>query len=412
MTVPRAQGEGSLPAYVARQPIYTARGDVEAYELLYRSGNVGAAGDVGLRESSTMLVNAIGAFGFDALVGAKRAFINISEELLLCSGIEMLPQDRVVLEILENVCPTPEVLQGVQRLKEAGYMLALDDYTCQPELEAFLPLVDIVKFEVMGADPQHLRPRLRGLRSKGKKLLAEKVETIDEFRMWRDEGFSLFQGYFFAKPEVLSGKAALCNHGALVELLAKLHDPLVDIDEIERIISQDAGLSFRLLKMLRSAALGLSSRLGSVREAVFYLGLKKTSALATILMLSNVHQKPTELLQTALVRAHFCEDLAHGLRLPNPDSYFTLGLFSLLDAMLDLPMAEIVEQLPLSEEVSQALAATESDNLMARVLAFVVDWECGRSNELQGYDLQPLGPSQMYVHALARSEELIRLSAR
>ncbi|MBI5707250.1 MAG: HDOD domain-containing protein [Armatimonadetes bacterium] len=394
-------------AYVARQPIIDAAGQVSAYELLYRSGRVGSAGEVGLAESSTMIVDTIGAFGLNSLVGTKPAFINISEELLLSGVIDMLPVDRVVLEILETVDASPEVLEAVKSLKRQGYRLAIDDYTGQPQLGPFLPLVSVVKFEVKDADPKFYAPIVRQLKSKGKALLAEKVETYEEFQRWKKLGFELFQGYFYAKPEVVEGRGAVCRHEVLIALISRLSDPAVSLEEIDRIISGDPGLSFRLLKMLRSAAMGLDSRLHSLREAVSFIGIRKTGALATILSMSSIPKKSPELLQTVLIRANFCELLARDLKLFAPDAYFTLGLFSLLDAMLDMPISEIVSQLPLSEDVIEALVNPVAESDLARVLRFVKGWERGSPTALEGSGIMESSPQFHYVEALRRAQELM-----
>lgn len=400
---PDTPHDGSLNAYVARQPIYDDRGAVTAYEILYRSGNFGDAGEVGLEESSTLLVNAIGTFGLDSLVGGKKAFVNVSTELLLAGVLSMLPQDRVVLEILENVAATPEVLAAVEALKSEGFLFALDDYCGQAELAPFLSHVKYVKLDVPGQQPTKFRPLIQLLASKGKTVLAEKVETRAEFEAWKAAGCKLFQGYFFARPEVMEGKSAVCNHAALVQLMSRISDPEIGLNELETIVINDPGLSYRLMKMVRSAAIGMPDRVQSVKEALFFVGLRKTKALATILLLSNVTGKSPELLLTALTRAHFAQSIAQELRLGADDAYFTMGLFSLLDALLDTNMEVLLEQLPLAEDVASALVDPDVDSDYGHVLRFIVNWERGIPAPLSGHGLSTEQCCTMYLQALKQA---------
>lgn len=397
-------------AYLARQPIYDRKQNVFAYELLYRNGHTETAGVVGLPESASTIVNALLEIGLERLVGNRIAFLNVPTELFLSDYLHVLPKNQIVLEVLESSEPTEELMRALNRLKGEGFKIAVDDYCGQESLQPFLSVADIVKVDVLSLSVAELQRTANSLKGRFDKVLAEKIESRQAFEICRHLGFDLFQGFFFARPSVVEEHAAACNRPALLALLAKLQDPEVNIQDLERIIESDITLSYRLLRFLRSAAAAVDQRVGSVRQAVLLLGLKKTSAIAAVLALSGIADIPSDLLNASLLRARMCEEVAAQLKIGNPDRYFTVGLLSFLDLLLAMPMKRIVEQLPLEEDVVEALVDPNSENSLRSVLRYVEAVEAGNWSAADECQVGLVSPVKTYLDSLSWAED-IKLAA-
>ncbi len=390
--------------FMARQPIYDVTMQVHAYELLFRRGDTAGAGEVGLADSASILTNAVVELGLEHLVGNRQAFVNIPYELLMSDCIQLLPPDRVVIELLETIEPTPEVIKAVIRLKEQGYTIALDDYVFEGDLEALINLADIIKVDVIGVDPKFVQGQVFKLRKRGITLLAEKVETHQMFRRCKTIGFQLFQGYFFAKPELMRGKGAPAGIAAM-QLVAKLQDPNVRLAEIEKLINTDLTLNYRLLKLVRSAYVGVGGSIESVGQALAFLGTRRTMALVSLLALSGMNDKPDELLITALIRAKVCESLAGAADLGPAEKYFTIGLLSVLDALMDAPMEDLLPELPLSKDINDALLGLDASQPLQQVLACARAIEQGHWDGIvfQGVEMSTIG--SVYVASVRWAAE-------
>ena len=368
--------------FMARQPIYGPTQVLEAYELLYRSGERNHADVVSVGEAAQAIVNSLIDIGLGRLTEDTIAFINVDQSLLTSGILDMLPANRVVLEILETVEATPENVDAVRSLHEAGYTLALDDYVTGPSTKPFLPYVDIVKFDVLALGGMLLK-EVQHVQRPGLKLLAEKVETRAQFEMCKKMGFDLYQGYFFSHPEIIKGRSIPPDRLAALKVSARLQSPDLSLNELEAIVGADLALSHRLLRLVKSASVGVLGCVDSVRQAIMFLGLKTVAALATLLAMSASSTKPRELLVTAFVRAKMCESLALARKLPNKDRYFTLGLFSVIDVLLDAPMRDVLVQLPLGEEMDSALIDHETENSLADILRAVLAFEQGAWHLIQ-----------------------------
>ena len=342
--------------FVARQPILDATLSLYAYELLYRQGHT-AGVDVtdGNLASAEVLVSTFLDIGVDQLTASRPAFINLTRDLLLSGAVTALPSNRVVLEILEDVEVDEQLLQAVADLSNEGYCIALDDFVYESHLEELIALADIIKIDVRALGRAAVESHVERFRPMDVQLLAEKVETQEEFFWLRDIGFHLFQGYFFAKPKVLSGKRLSQASLRGLRLLAAIQTTANDAAQIEELIAQDVSLSFKLLRLINSAAFGLPKPVSSIRRAVVYMGLQALKRWVSLVVMASMPDKPTELLRSALVRAKMCEILAQQVTELDADSAFTVGLFSCLDALLDRSMREILPDLPLTSAVSDAL---------------------------------------------------------
>ncbi|MCC7433854.1 MAG: EAL domain-containing protein [Methanoregulaceae archaeon] len=367
----------SCPVYLARQPIVDGRQEVIGYELLYRRAFAPSAGEMSLAEEARSLANALVEIGLNELVGKHRAFINVSEDLILSNALDAFPRARVVLEVLEHVRPTLEVQVELSRLRKLGYTIALDDFIWNDLTEPLIPYADLIKIDISQIAPQELPVLVTTLREYPVKLLAERVETYEEFERCQDLDFDYYQGYFFAKPQIVEGRALTVNHLALVRLLSRLHSDDLTLEELEGIIASEVQLNVRLLKFIKSAYMGLPSKVDSIRKALMFVGVKTLAAIATLLMMSQFANKPDELVFIAMVRAKMSELLAGSLGEQDTDRHFTVGMLSTLDALMDMPMADLLTQLPLSEEINEALLQPDCENVLAKVLRAVRAYEEG-----------------------------------
>jgi EAL and modified HD-GYP domain-containing signal transduction protein len=362
---------------MARQPILDRESNVAGYELLYRSSSQAqnAEGDAYTRTIRSL--EALVELGIEFLADDRLAFVNIDFDYLNGSLLDVLPADRIVLEILESTQPTPKNLEITRSLAARGFRLALDDFAFQEHLEPFLDHVGIVKLECPALDPAADGRRIRRLIASGKTLLAEKVEEVSDFKRFYNLGCHLFQGYYFAKPSLVEGETQASNKMALMTLLAKVHDENVSLREIETIVASDVTFTYKLMKLVHAAVLGAPPTVQTVGQAIQFLGLRSTAAVASLLALSAIPGRPNELLVLALARAKMCEELARQADLPEPDSYFTVGLLSVLDAFLDRPLQDIVNDLPLSPALANALTGADTDEPRCRALDFTKKYERG-----------------------------------
>jgi c-di-GMP phosphodiesterase len=278
----------------------------------------------------------------------------VTRDFLLRDLARSLPADRVVLELLEHQLVDRRLLACIADFRDAGYVLALDDFVYEPGSEPLLELADFVKLEFPSVSPDDLSRQVELLKRFGVKIVAEKVETPEQFQVGLDAGCDLFQGYFFCRPELIRNRAIAANGLALVRLASVLQDPSLQLDDLERLISSDVALGYRLLRYINSAYFGMSQRISSIMHAVTLLGLQNVKQWAMLTTFAAIENKPPELFLTALVRARFCE-LAGTAQDGAPRERFTLGLFSVLDALLDTDMESAVALLPLPPRMREAL---------------------------------------------------------
>jgi EAL and modified HD-GYP domain-containing signal transduction protein len=352
---------------VARQPIYDKELNVFAYELLFDGDGADSAD----------LVSTFGSMGLKDLVGSRPAFVRVSESFLYDALSLQLPSHRLILEIADGAEET------VRSLKERGYIIA----SSRPEFE----LADIVKLDV--ALGQRLAP------APGKQTLAVGVATHEDLELSKSLGFDYFQGGFLCQPKAVSKRTVPTNRMAKLGLLAELNDPDADFDALEKIIGRDVGLSYRFLRYINSAFFSLPHKVGSIRQALVLLGISAVKKWATLLAMSDLEDKPNELIVTALVRAKMCELTAASRPAREREEHFTTGMFSVVDALLDSPMEVVLASLPLSDEIKDALQHRLGQKGL--VLNAVLDYENARFDSLRA--LIPAGSSAQGVYAEAIS---------
>ncbi len=362
---------------MARQPISDSKGNTYAYELLYRSPEGEAVESVDEVLASKALVHSLIDIGLEALVGRDLAFINISESLLFSKAILLLPADRVVLEILESTPFTTATRDRIVALRNIGYQFAYDDFTFQRHQWEFLPYMGAVKVDVLATGQVELKKKMPRLRATGVKLIAEKVETAEMFRTCEALGFDYFQGYHLARPVLQHGPEAKSSRVSLLRIVSKLQDQDASISDIERLIEGDVSMAYRLLKIINSAGDSVGWRVESVRSAILIMGIQRVAALASLLLMSSSNEGSPELINTAMIRARMCEELASTLGFELPHKHFTIGLFSVLEAVVGVPMQALLADLPLSEQIVDVLLGRDKSSKFAQTLACAVAYEQG-----------------------------------
>jgi EAL and modified HD-GYP domain-containing signal transduction protein len=366
--------------HVARQPILTRARELFAYELLFRNSLQNSCSGIDLEFAATSVLDTSFLVGFEKLTGGHPMFINCPREFLLRDYISLFPPKSVVVEILETVVPDQEIIDCCERLKAAGYAIALDDFVDSPRWEPLVALADIIKVDFRLTDPagqQALASRFSG---KKLRLLAEKVETQEEYVAGMKMGYSLFQGYFFCRPEMMQTRDLPTSKMAYLELLRMATVPEFDIGELATKIKHEASLTFRLLRYLNSAAFGFRAEIRSVAHALSMLGereLRKWIAVVSVGVLAD--GKPDELMTVPLVRGRFCELLAPLAGMArHANDLFLMGLLSVMDAILDRPINSILAELPVRSEIKEALTAQAGlyRQLLEIAIAHeVADWE-------------------------------------
>lgn len=394
--------------FVGRQPIFRRDQSIYGYELLFRSDALtNAARMDGNNATAQVIHNTLLEIGIDDLVGGHYAFINMPRDILLSGMTSLLPPGRIVIEVLENEAVDEALVKAVAEHAARGFAVALDDFVYSPQWEALLRHATIIKFDVRNSAAEEIVRQLDLMRGHNYKLLAEKVETEAEFQRYRNLGFDYFQGYFFSKPAIVSQDRLPDNHVALLQLLAVLQDPDVAIKEVEKLITQTVTLNYKLFKYLNSAFLGKSRTIQSIHQAIVYLGLNHIRQLASLITLMGVDDKPSELVRAGLVRAKLCELLCMHTRKTNPEAFFIVGLFSILEALMQHPLDQILAKLPLPAHVTAGLLhreGAEGAALDCAIACEQCDWKRIR---FEGMDAGEL--SSAYLDAIKWSTEISTL---
>jgi c-di-GMP-related signal transduction protein len=369
-----------MQRYIARQPIFDEKLNVVAYELLFRSDLDNYCKSTDTTQASTSVISdSLSTFEFGQLTDGKRAFINVGRESLLSGVASLLPPDHVAIELLESVEADDAVVDACRRLVGDGYRIALDDYVDRPEMRPLLDLAHYVKIDVLATPEDALPALVARLHRQAPKvrLLAEKVETREVFARCARLGFSLYQGYFFARPTIVAGSEIPGAKLNYLRLLREIAESTYDIGRVEQILKADVAISYKLLRYVNSAAFGVRNRVSSLREAIVLLGQSNIRKLAALWAMAGLGKDaPQELLSISVTRARFCEEFAAVTGMaPNQSELFLLGMFSVIDVMVGRSMTDIVAQLPVSEEVRAGLA--DATGPLRPVLDCVIAYERG-----------------------------------
>lgn len=394
---------------LARQPIYDRNLNLHAYELLFRPPHPSDwvwDGDIA---TSQLVINAFTEIGIDKVCDNKTSFINFTRKWLISPP----PFDarHVTVEILEDVEPDEEVIAGVAALAKAGFTIALDDFEFDEKWHPLLEMADIVKVDVLVQQGEALRALVDQLAPYKVRLLAEKVENYEMLEYCKELGFELFQGFFLARPQNVHGETMPSNKIVVMRLLAELQNPDASMSDLEDIISNDIALSTKILRICNTAQYATMSKIDSIRRALVLLGLQTLRQWSCLIALSRMNDKPSELICLTLSRAKMMELLAKAVGKDNPDVYFTIGMFSFIDAYFDQPKATLLHSLPFDSAINNALLHYEGDTgkLLRNVIAHEQgEWDSINWEELSAHDIDEHLFEQAYMEALVWATDVMK----
>jgi len=394
--------------FIARQPIYNRDKSVIGYELLYRNSRVNRANiSDGDEASCITILNSFMHIGIDNIAGSAYAFINLPREFIVNKDMTPMFNEQAVLEILEDIKPDDEVINGIKRLKDEGYLIALDDFVFQDKLIPLIELADFIKIDIHALTKDEVKHQFNLLSKYSVKFIAEKVETYELYQFCYDLGFNYFQGYFFCYPEILQQKSLPSNKLVILNLLQKIQNPEISSDELELILVQDITLSYKLLRYINSAAFGLRREIDSIKDAIILLGIDNLKNWISLIMMSKiVASKPTELIVTGMIRGKMCEKLAE---LHHPEvkhQMFIIGLFSVLDAIMDMPLIDLLDTVILSSEVK--LALLDYSGVQGEIYHYVLQYEKSNWDELLSSSINAEEFIQSYLEAVNWADESMK----
>ena len=393
-----------MNVFLARQPIYDAARKIHGYELLFRRADTGEA-DIrdGTVATAQVLVNTVIDIGVDKVAGQELIFINCTRDILMSEPI--IPPDRCVLEVLEDVDLDELLLKRIQALRGRGYRIALDDFTLGGKLAPALPLADYIKLDVLALTPAELKRHCL-LQRPGVRLIAEKIDSEAVMERCRAFGFDLFQGYFLRRPETVKGAHLPTSKLAALRLIGVCQDPDASAQDVSATVSADVSMTYSLLRLANSALFGRSRPIRSVEAVVTWMGTEYLARWGTLLALASERGCPVSYLGTALQRAYMCESLAAQQGDAPASSSFLVGLLSTLDSILDVPMQQIVEQVRLTGDIREALE--QQSGSLGRLLACTLAYESGDTRKLDHCGIDGGLLYDAYWQSIEQAESTLR----
>lgn len=383
--------------FLARQPILGRNQHLVAYELLFRSADAPEANVVDHAAATAAVISHASQLGMQRVVGERLAFVNVDDIVLMSDFVRFLPHDKVILEILETVRATPELVARVVELKSFGFKFALDDVVANSaDVRTLLALVDVIKIDVQAVRPGGLAPLVATFKGSGKKLLAEKVETVEEFDTCMALGFEYFQGYYFARPAILSGKKIAPSELVILNLLQLINSD-ADNREIEMSVKRDPLLSLNLLRLVNTPAAGARRHIDSLAEALVVLGREQLQRWLQILLYATpgAHvELNSPLLQMATTRGKLMELMSRRIARPlasSAEAGFTVGIMSLMDALFSMSMQDILQTVAVPPDVRAALL--EREGTLGEMLKIVELVENPRRGSQLSKSLKAIGLS-------------------
>lgn len=370
-----------MDVFIARQPIFDINNKVIAYELLFRNSYDNLyKNDDGDKATLDVIYN-LSTIGINNVISGKKAFINFTEKLIKEGIPATISPDIITVEILETVEPSRDIIAECQNLKRLGYTIALDDFVFDKKYEELIKIADIIKVDFKITKGNERRDIIRKVRSKNIKFLAEKVENIEEFREAIDYGYSYFQGYYFSKPVIVSGKGIPVNKLISLKILQELNKKELDMKKMEELILKDVSIPYKLFKLINSSVYGFNSKINSIGRAIALLGEIETRKWLYAILIKNIGEnKNNELINYSLIRAKFAELIVSKSSCKcDPVNAYVMGMFSLIDSILNRPILEIINELFIPAEVEDALLG--KDNCLNVVLNLIISYEKGQWDE-------------------------------
>lgn len=364
-----------MDIFIARQGIYNADEEVVAYELLYRNSLKNNFNESIEDEIATYkVIENISSFGLDILTDEKKAFINFPEELINKNIATLLPKEKVVIEILENVNPTKEVLDNLSELKNKGYEIALDDVENEIDIIKFAKVIDVVKVDFVLSNYNSRKNMAKICKKLNIKMLAEKIETIEELEEAKSLGFEFFQGFYFSKPSILLGKDIAIKNTSIFTILVELVRENFDIDHVENIMKTDVALTYKFFKFINSSYFNFFNEISSIKQAIMLIGRQELRKWLSILsVVEMTSSKNDEYAKNTVIRARFSEEIALIVAPSESESAFMVGLFSNLHIMVEKDINYVVDTLPVTSKIKEALLG--KDNILRNILDLVLAYE-------------------------------------
>ncbi|WP_027389781.1 EAL and HDOD domain-containing protein [Chrysiogenes arsenatis] len=403
--------------FIARQPIFDLKMDVYAYELLFRIDGADAYDySDGDKATANVLADTLSSIDLSTLTGQQRYFINFTSNLIISDVASLFPKELLHVEVLEDVDPTPDVIDSCKKLKENGYMIVLDDFEYDPSLEPLVELADIIKVDFLLSPPEEWAALAQRVKGKNIKLLAEKLENVEMFETAKSLGYEYFQGYFFSRPTLTQVKDIAPNKMSSLSLMREINRTDVDLKALEQIIRRDVSLSMKLLKLINSAVFGLRTEVSSVGHALTLLGISNVKKWASVVALSQMGEGlPTELIEMTLIRGNFCDLLSKSgnLKIPTDSAYF-VGTFSLIDTFIGRPLDEILADIPLTDEIKHGLLKREGK--LGHLLNLIENYEKGLWKECEaicselGVIAEAVSP--IYLQSVKKTQDIMEQLAR
>ncbi|MCP4595137.1 EAL and HDOD domain-containing protein [Neptuniibacter sp.] len=396
----------SLDLLLARQPVFNKSQDVVAYLLLYRGNDDKAPKTLNDHlATSSVILNTYASICEEGEVRSLPCYIKLTDKTLMAEDFPELPKEHFILEILGHSKITPEFVERVRALGQQGYRLALSDYKPDPKFEPLLNLIHILKLDVQTLGLDNLPDLVRDLRPYHLELLADKVENQEELRKCHELGFSLFQGYFLSKPEQVKGKKLGSSKVLLLQMMVELQSPQATAQSVEQLVINDPLLTYRILRVVNSAAFNFQREIESLSHAISLLGFDQIRKWVSLFLVTDTQDKPEELTRCMLVRGRMCEVLAEMLGRDQPINNFITGLFSKLDVLLDMEMPDLLEQVPLQADVKAALLNHEGQ--LGQILEQVCQYEEGNFDHI-GLLLDENYYEMAYRHSLSWAQQVMQ----
>ena len=397
--------------FIGRQPIFNRKLKLQAYELLARSDMENVSSSTGDAATSQVIINALMEIGLEKIIGNHQAFFKLTRHFILEQELSVFPIDKTVFSIPNDIDVDDDILNAVQGIKDKGYQIALDNFVYREELLPLIKLADIVKVDTSRLDEDGIRKHVGMLQKIGTKVLAQKVETPQQFNLYQDLGIDFFQGFFFAKPSVIKAKKIPPNKMTVLQLLAQVNNPDVKLEDLGDLIQQDVSLSVKVLKYINSPMSGLSREIDSIKQALVLLGLDMLKYWVSIMAMSdlNMEGQADELITTLLSRGKACELLASKSGEPDVPAFFTVGLLSALDVVMEVSMEEVLEQLPLAADLKESLLHLTGDKGAALRCAMAM--ESGMIEEATYKNVSHAEMSDIYVESIEWADAIREQSA-
>ena len=386
--------------FIARQPIYDRNRGVMGYELLYRNNSINKATVTNADQASCdTILNSFMHIGIENIVGSALAFINLPREFVVNDTLTPMFKTQSVLEILEDIEPDKKVITGLQHLKNEGYRIALDDFVFHDNLIPFIELADFIKIDIKALSKTEVKQQLNALKPYNIKLIAEKIETYELYQFCFDCEFDYFQGYFFCYPEILEQKSLPSNKMVILNMINKLQDPEISSEELENILIQDIALSYKLLRYINSATFNLRHEVDSIKDAIIILGITNLKNWISLILMSKiVESKPAELIVIGMIRGKMCELLAEIYHPEIKHQMFIIGLFSVLDALMEQPLINLLDTVTLSTPIK--LALLDKVGTQGEIYKYVLQYEKSNWDELNNSKIDTAQYIQSYLTAV------------